>query len=144
GRRGSVASPASATPACPRGRPGAARSACRPATGASTIHGPGLLAKLLVEDLADEAVDRNRIEAHVGGHDDAGIYDLAPRQLLEDALDVPGRVPLLAPDLELLALERYPRGWAEAEPPRDQPLVHQLRLIETLAVRRARAGANTG
>src|SRR6267142_6653467 len=89
-----------------------------------------LLAELLIEDLADEAVDRDGIEAHVRGRDDAGVDDLAPRQLLEDALEMAGRVPLLAPDLELLALERDPRGVAEAEDARDQALVHQLGLVE--------------
>src|SRR5258705_13805293 len=99
-----------------------------------------LLAELLIEDLADEAVDRDGIEAHVRGRDDAGVDDLAPQQLLEDALEMARRVPLLAPDLELLALERDPRGVAEAEDARDQALVHQLGLVEHLPVGRPAPG----
>src|SRR6267143_204306 len=101
-----------------------------------------LLAELLIEDLADEAVDRDGIEAHIGGRDDPGVDHLALRQLLEHALEVAGRVPLMAPDLELLALERDPRGIAEAEHSRDQALVHQLRLLEHLTVGRAPAAAD--
>src|SRR5207302_4136473 len=143
----------------PRGPPGTGRPARPRPAGASTIprarlgrRGPSsahhdkrpaaLLAELLVEDLADEAIDRDGIEANVRGRDDPGVDHLALREFLEDALDVAVRVPLLTADLELLALERDTRGIAEAEHPRDQALVHQLRLLEHLAVRRTSAGAD--
>src|SRR6516165_7885921 len=101
-----------------------------------------LLAELLIEDLADEAIDRDRIEADVRSLDDPGIDDLSLRELLEHALDMAVRVPLVAPDPQLLALERDARRVAEAEHPRDQALIHQLRLVERLAVGRAAAGAD--
>src|SRR5215468_6392795 len=101
-----------------------------------------LLAELLIEDLADEAVDRNRIEAHVRGRDHPGVDDLTLRELLEHALEVAAGVALLAPDPELFALERDARGVAEAEHTRDQALVHQLGLVEHLAVGRAAAGTD--
>jgi len=44
------------------------------------------------------------------------------------------RVPRLAPDAELLALERDPRRVPEAEDTSDEALVHQLGLFEQLAV----------
>src|SRR5215467_1322288 len=104
---------------------------------------PGpLLAELLIEDLADEAVDRDGIETHVGGRDDPRVDDLAAGQLFEDAVEMAVGVALLAPDPELLALQRDPRRVAEAEDPRDQALVHQLGLVEQLAVGRAAAGAD--
>src|SRR5262249_9306918 len=101
-----------------------------------------LLAKLLIEDLADKAGDRDGIEAHVRRGDDTRVDDLALRQRLEHALEMAAGIPLLAPDPELLALEREARGVAEAEHARDQALVHQLGLVEHLAVRRSGAGAD--
>src|SRR5262245_21430297 len=101
-----------------------------------------LLAELLIEDLADEAVDRDGIEAHVRGRDDPGVDDLALRELFQDTLEMAVSVALLAADPELLALERDPRGVTEAEDARDQALVHQLGLVEHLAVGRAAAGAD--
>src|SRR5262249_53534961 len=101
-----------------------------------------LLAELLIEDLADEAVDRHGIEAHVRGRDDSGVDDLALRELLEHALEMAVGVPLLAPDAQLLALERDARRVAEAEHARDQALIHQLGLVEHLAVRGTAAGAD--
>src|SRR5262245_19195841 len=101
-----------------------------------------LLAELLIEDLADEAVDRDGIETHVRGRDDPGVDDLALRELFQDALEMAVGVALLAPDPELLALERDPRGVTEAEHARDQALVHQLGFVEHLAISRAAAGAD--
>src|SRR5499426_4414068 len=122
-------------------------SAARPRTTSAPATVPGtrpaaLLAELLIEDLADEAVDRDGIETHVRRGDDAGVDDLALRQLLEHALEMAAGIPLLAPDPELLALERDARGVAKAEHARDQALVHQLGLVEHLAVRRSGAGAD--
>src|SRR2546430_6184106 len=119
-----------------------ARTTSAPTTGGRFTRSAALLAELLIEDLADEAVDGDGIEAHVRGRDDPGVDDLALRQLLEDALEMAVGVPLLAPDPELLALERDPRGIAEAEHARDQAPVHQLGLVEHLAVGRAAAGAD--
>src|SRR6266850_229805 len=123
-----------------------ARAARRRTTSAPTTEGAlddarpsTLVAELLVEDLPDEAVDRDGIEADVRGRDHSGVDDLALRQLLEDALEMAGRVPLLAPDPELLALERDPRRVTKAEDPRDEPLVHQLGLLEHFAVGRTAA-----
>src|SRR5262245_15965061 len=110
-------------------------SRARPASAA-------LLAELLIEDLADEAVDRHGIETHVRSRDDPGVDDLALRQLFQDALEMAVGVALLPPDPELLALERHARRVTEAEDARDQALVHQLRLVEHLAVGRAAAGAD--
>src|SRR5205823_6977779 len=63
----------------------------------------GLVAELLVEDLADEAVERDGIEAHVRRDDHPRVDDLPLRQLLQDALEVVLRVALLAADLQILA-----------------------------------------
>src|SRR5262249_46128652 len=101
-----------------------------------------LLAELLIEDLSDKAVDRDRIETHVRGRDDPGVDDLALRELFQDALEMAVGVTLLALDPELLALERHPRGVTETEHARDQALVHQLGLVKHLAVGRAAAGAD--
>src|SRR5204863_3594741 len=94
----------------------------------------GLVAKLGVEDLADEAVKRDGIEAHVRRDDYPRVDDLPLRQLLQDALEVILRVALLAADLQVLALERHARGVAEAEDAGHEPPVHQLGLAEDLAV----------
>src|SRR5437764_7027847 len=94
----------------------------------------GLVAKLGVEDLADEAVERDGIEAHVRRDDHPRVDDLPLRQLLQDALEVILRVSLLAADLQVLALERHARGVAEAEDAGNEPPVHQLGLAEDLAV----------
>src|SRR5690349_10984594 len=101
-----------------------------------------LLAELLIEDLADEAVDRHGIEAYVRGGDDPGVDDLALRELLEHALEMAVGVPLLASNAKLLALERDARGVAEAEHARDQAVIHELGLVEHLAVGGAAAAAD--
>src|SRR5205809_4344825 len=103
----------------------------------------GSVPKLRVQDLADEAVDRDRVEAHVGGDDHPRVDDLALRQLLEHPLELAVRVPVVAPNPQLFALERDLRGVAEAEHAGDKPPVHQLALVEDLAVRRpGAAGAD--
>src|SRR6516164_2071468 len=79
---------------------------------------------------------------HVMGRAHPGVDDLTLRELLEHALEVAPGVALLAPDPELFALERDARGVAEAEHARDQALVHQLGLVEHLAVGRAAAGTD--
>src|SRR5262247_2079459 len=122
-------------------------SAARPRTTSAPATVPGtrpaaLLPELLIEDLADEAVDRDGIETYVRGRDDPGVDDLTLRQLFQDALEMAVGVALLPPDPELLALERHARRVTEAEDARDQALVHQLRLVEHLAVGRAAAGAD--
>src|SRR6266581_9113860 len=85
-----------------------------------------LVAKLLIEDLPDEAVDRDGIEADVGGHDHSGVDHLTLRQLLQDALEMALRLPRLTPDPEILVLEGHPRRVAEAEHAGDEALIHQL------------------
>src|SRR5262245_13473226 len=95
------------------------------------------VAKFLVEDLADEAVDRDRIEPHVRGLDHPGIDDLPLRQLVEHALQMSGRVALLPANLQLLALQRHPGGVTEAEHPRHQAMIHQLPVAEQFTVRPA-------
>src|SRR5215510_1639584 len=124
--------------------PHASRPA-RPASGTTTAapriderfngakSGP-LVAKLLIEDLPDEAVDRDRIEAYVGGDDHAGVDHLALRKLLQDAVEMALGVARLPADFEILVLQGDPRRVAEAEDAGDQALVHQLGLLEHLAV----------
>src|SRR2546427_1199787 len=119
-----------------------ARAASGRTTSAPTREGrfnDALVAELLIEDLPDEAVDRDGIEADVGGRDHSRVDDLALGQLLQDALEMTVSVPLLASDPELLAFERDPPRVPEAEDPRDEALVHQLGLFEHLAVGRAAA-----
>src|SRR4030095_10412511 len=48
--------------------------------------------EFLVEDLRNEAVEGDGIEAHVGGEDDPGVDDLALGQLVHGALDLGLRV----------------------------------------------------
>src|SRR2546427_8716333 len=98
-----------------------------------------LVAELLVEDLADEAVDRDGVEAHIGGDDHSRVDHLALRQLLQHPLELTVRVPVVAPDPQLFALERDSRGVAEAEDAGEEPPVHQLALVEDLAVGRPAA-----
>src|SRR5262245_38146834 len=90
----------------------------------------GLLPELLVEDLPDEAVDGDRVEADVGGADHPGVDDLALAQLVEDALEVGLGVALLTLDAEVLALEEDPGRVLEAEHAGDQSPVHHLALAE--------------
>src|SRR3989449_8718584 len=89
-----------------------------------------------VEDLADEAVDRDRIEARVRGDDHPRGDHLALRQPLQHPLELAVRVPVVTPDPQLFALERDSRGVAEAEDAGEEPPVHQLALVEDLAVGR--------
>src|SRR6266545_593945 len=92
--------------------------------------------EFLVEDLGDEAVEGDGIEAHVGGEDDAGVDDLALGQLVQGALDLRLGVAVRAQDIEVFALEGdlMARGVHEGEDARHQRLVHHLVLLEELAV----------
>src|SRR3989441_3748972 len=114
-----------------------ARAASGRTTSAPTREGrfnDALVAKLLIEDLPDEAVDRDGIEANVGGDDHAGVDHLTLRQLLQDAFEMALRLPRLTPDPEILVLEGHPRRVAEAEHAGDEALIHQLGLLEHLTV----------
>src|SRR2546426_5140038 len=80
--------------------------------------------EFLVEDLADEAVEGDGVEADVGRGDHAGVDDLALGQLLQHALEMAARLAVLPGDLEILALQSHARGVAEAEDARHDPMVH--------------------
>jgi CheY-like chemotaxis protein len=95
------------------------------------------LAEFRFEDLADEPVDGDRVEPHVGRRDDPGVHDLPLRQLVEHTLELPLGVALVAADLEVFALEHDAGRVPEAEDARDEPLVHDLGFPEELPVRGA-------
>src|SRR5437773_6793907 len=92
--------------------------------------------EFLVEDLGDEAVEGDGVEAHVGGEDDAGVDHLALGQLVHGALDLRLGVAVGAEDIEVLALQRdlVARGVHEGEDAGHQGLVHHLVLLEEIAV----------
>src|SRR5207245_8352079 len=116
---------------CPRHRSwgeagrSAPRGARRPSEGGPSPPPRELLAEFGVEDLADESVDRDGVEAHVGGHDHPRVDDLPLRELLQHTLELAVRVAVVAPDPQLFALERDLRGVTEAEDAGDEPPVHQ-------------------
>src|SRR5439155_12665646 len=85
---------------------------------------------------------RDGVEAHVGRDDHPGVDHLTLRQLLQHPLQLAVRVAVVAPDPQLFALERDLRGVAEAEHAGDEPPVHQLALVEDLAVRRPGAAGS--
>src|SRR5262249_52645237 len=95
---------------------GCGRRSCR---GSTPWSGPALVAEFLVEDLADEPIERDRVEPGIGPVDDAGVHDLAPRQVVEHALEMIGGRALVAADLQILALQHQPGRVSEAEPAGD-------------------------
>src|SRR4029450_5339357 len=133
-------------PSCTTGpgspiRGGCSRRAASASRASITGIGRRLGLELLVQDLGDEAVERDRVEAHVGGQDHPGVDDLSLRQLVQRALHLGLRVAVPALDLEVLPLERHlvAIGVGEGEDARDQRLVHQLVLLEEIAVGVSRA-----
>src|SRR5207244_12365757 len=78
-------------------------------------------------------------EARVRADDHTLVDHLALRQLLQHPLELAVRVPVVTPDPQLFALERDSRGVAEAEDAGKEPPVHQLALVEDLAVGRPAA-----
>src|SRR5207245_10877924 len=70
------------------------------------------------------------------GPDRPRVDDLPLRELLQHTLELAVRVAVVAPDPQLFALERDLRGVTEAEDAGDEPSVHQLTVVEDLAVGR--------
>src|SRR2546427_13223990 len=98
--------------------------------------GSWVVSKLPVQNLADEAVEGDRVEPRVRRRDHRRVDHLASRQLLQHPLELRPRVGLVAPDRQVFALQRDAPRVAEAEHARDDPRVHQVALAAHLAVER--------
>src|SRR5215470_13133199 len=105
-------------------------------TSRETTNARNLAPELLIQDLGDEAIQRDGIEAHIGREDHAGVNDLALGQLVEGALDLGLGVPVDSLDRQVFAFERHLvlGGVHEREDARDERLIHEVCVLEEIAV----------
>src|SRR2546426_12809155 len=119
-----------------------ARAASGRTTSAPTSEGrfnDALVAELLIEDLPDEAVDRDGIEADVGGRDHSRVDDLALGRLLQHPPEMSVSVPLLPSGPQLVPLQPAPPRVPGAEDPRAGPALHPRRRLGPPVVAHASA-----